>query len=388
MTSSYRFATHCVHAGARADAHGAVRPPVYNSTTFTPVANSGAGPDPAALYTRYGRNPTLYRVEHQLAALEDAEAGILFSAGMAALSSACLALGGGGIVGLGNLYGGTDELLTEQLPRLGYHTRLLIPDEMDRLDAVLAEGAGLVIVESPTNPDLAVQDLAALAEQVHARGARLLVDNTFATPVNQRPLALGADMVVHSATKYLGGHSDLTAGAALGSAELIRELDDWRRQLGQTPSPETADLLGRSLATLELRMQRHNANALYLAQRLAEHPAVARVHYPGLTTAPDHAVAARQMDGFGGMLAFDIHGDLDTASGVLDRLALFVNAPSLGGVESLATQPTLTSHGGITREQRHRRGIDDGLIRLSVGIEDPLDLLDDLCAALEAVDNN
>lgn len=386
MISSYRFATHCVHAGAQADARGAVRPPVYNSTTFTPVADIGA--DPAALYTRYGRNPTLYRLEHQLATLEGAEAGLIFSAGMATLSSTCLALGGGGIVGLGNLYGGTDELLTEQLPRLGYNTRLLIPDEMDRLDAVLAEGAGLVIVESPTNPDLAVQDLAALAEQVHARGARLLVDNTFATPVNQRPLALGADLVVHSATKYLGGHSDLTAGAALGSAELIRELDDWRRQLGQTPSPETADLLGRSLATLELRMQRHNANALYLAQRLAEHPAVARVHYPGLTTAPDHAVAARQMDGFGGMLAFDIHGDLDTASGVLDRLALFVNAPSLGGVESLATQPALTSHGGMTREQRHGRGIGDGLIRLSVGIEDPLDLLDDLCAALEAVDSN
>ncbi|MEX0607727.1 MAG: PLP-dependent aspartate aminotransferase family protein, partial [Halofilum sp. (in: g-proteobacteria)] len=242
---------------------------------------------------------------------------------------------------------------------------------------------GLVLVESPTNPDLRVQDLAALAQLAHRYGARLAVDNTFATPVNQQPLALGADLVLHSATKFLGGHSDLTAGAAMGAVDIIAELDAWRRQLGQTPSPETASLLSRSLATLEVRVERQNASALQLAEWLAVHPAVERVHYPGLMTAPDHALAERQMTGYGGMLALDVRGGLSAATAAVERLRLFLDAPSLGGVESLVTQPARTSHAGMSDAERNRRGIGDGQLRLSVGLEDPEDLRQDLEQALE-----
>ncbi|MDN3519257.1 aminotransferase class I/II-fold pyridoxal phosphate-dependent enzyme [Aquisalimonas lutea] len=388
MAEGHRFATHCVHAGALRDSHGAARPPIYNTTTFafpttSDLRSAESNPHDTALYTRYGSNPTLFAVEKQLAALEGAQAALVFGAGMAAISAACLALGRGGIVCLGNAYGGTLGLLSDQLPQLGIATRLLRPDQGDQLDALLADGYGLVIAESPTNPELSIQDLHALTAQAHRHGARLMVDNTFATPVNQRPLDLGADLVVHSATKYLGGHSDLTAGAAMGSSAVIDEVDVWRRQLGQTPAPETAALLGRSLATLHVRVREQNATALRIAEAMADHPAVERVHYPGLPSSPDHAVAARQMTGFGGMLTLDVHGSLETATRVVDGLGLFLNAPSLGGVESLATQPALTSHAGLDRGERHRRGIPDTQIRLSIGLEDAEDLIDDLVQALE-----
>lgn len=387
MSHRYRFATRCIHEGIGHDAYGAARPPVYHSTTFAP-GESGRSHDsdePAPLYTRYGRNPTLYAVERQLAATEGAETALVFGSGMAAISSACLALGRSGVVALGNCYGGTLDLLVRQLPMLGVATAALAPDEDGRLEDLLAEGHELVILESPTNPDLAVQDIEDIARRVHAHGARVIVDNTFATPVNQQPLALGADLVAHSATKFMGGHSDLTAGAVMGPGHLLAELDGWRRQLGQAPAPETAALLSRSLATLEVRVQRQNATALQLAEFLAAHSRIEHVYYPGLATARDHTIAARQMSGFGGMLAMEVQGDMATAQAVVECLELFLDAPSLGGVESLITQPARTSHAEMDPAERRHRGIADNLLRLSIGLEDPLDLQSDLEQALESI---
>lgn len=225
-------------------------------------------------------------------------------------------------------------------------------------------------------------EITAIADQIDAHGALLMVDNTFASPVNQQPLALGADLVVHSATKYLGGHSDITAGALMGAKAVIDAVWPWRKNLGTTPAPETATQLARSLRTLVVRVQAQNAAAMAVAQAMAVHPRVARVLYPGLGDFPGHALAKRQMTGFGGMLSLEIDGDGAAASAVVDRLKLFAIAPSLGGVESLATQPVTTTHNGLEPAERARRGISDAMIRLSVGLEDPQDLIDDLTQAL------
>ena len=286
------------------------------------------------------------------------------------------------MVCIGDAYGGTLELIGQQLPQLGIPTHLLLGGELERLDALLEGGAGLVFLETPTNPTLEVFDIAAIAARVHAQGALLVVDNTFASPVNQQPLALGADLVVHSATKYLGGHSDLTAGALMGPKVLIDAVWNWRKNLGSTPAPETAALLARSLRTLVVRVRAQNASALAIAQAMEGHPNVARVLYPGLASFPGHALAARQMAGFGGMLTIEVAGGGAAATAVVDRLRLFAIAPSLGGVESLATQPITTTHHGLGPEERARRGIADGMIRLSVGLEDPEDLIADLLQAL------
>lgn len=387
MSTPPRFATRCVHAGDSADAHGAAHGPVYTTTTFafdSTAALRAAGAARRPSYTREGRNPTIFAVERQLAALEEAEAALVFSAGMAAISATCLALGRNGVVGYGNLYGGTWKLLTRQLPALGIATRLVPADNPEALAAALAGGPGLLVVETPGNPDLAVHDLRALGEKARAAGVRMVVDNTFASPVNQRPLGLGADLVVHSATKYLGGHSDLTAGAAMATRDLVDELDGWRSQLGQTPAPETAALLARSLRTLAVRVERHNATAARVAAAMDAHPMIDRVLYPGLPSMPGHNVALRQMAGFGGMLAIEVAGSVDNATAMVDNLKLFLNAPSLGGVESLATLPAVTSHVDLAPEERERRGIRDNLVRLSIGLEDADDLIDDLNQALAA----
>jgi cystathionine gamma-synthase len=301
---------------------------------------------------------------------------------MAAEAALFLAHGRAGIVCIGDAYGGTLELIGQQLPLLGIPTHLLLGSELDRLDDLLAGGARLIFLETPSNPTLEVFDVAEIAARAHARGALLVVDNTFASPVNQQPLALGADLVVHSATKYLGGHSDITAGALMGPKALVDAVWPWRKNLGQTPAPETAALLARSLRTLVVRVRQQNATALAVAQAMASHPRVARVLYPGLPSFPGHALAARQMAGFGGMLTIEVAADGAAASAVVDRLKLFAIAPSLGGVESLATQPVTTTHHGLDPEERARRGITDSMVRLSIGLEDAQDLIDDLHQAL------
>lgn len=381
------LSTRCIHGGELEDAHGSPCTPLYASTTFK-FARTAALLDvieerkPGSLYTRYGLNPTLLSLEDKLAGLEGAEAAWAFSSGMAAISATFIAHGRRGIVCVGDAYGGTLELLGSQLPQLGYPTHFLPDADPQRLAEVLRQGVGLVFFETPSNPLLDILDIRAIAEVAHAHGALLAIDNTFATPVNQQPLALGADLVMHSCTKYLGGHSDLTAGAVMGSRDLLQPLRNWRKNLGSTIAPDTAHLLARSLRTLVVRVRQHNANAQAVAEALLQHPKVARVLYPGLPGFPGHALAQQQMSGFGGMLGLEIKGSGEDAARVVDRLQLIALAPSLGGVESLVTQPCTTSHHDLTPEERAQRGISDALLRLSIGLEDADDLIADLNQAL------
>jgi cystathionine beta-lyase/cystathionine gamma-synthase len=388
MTHMNGLSTRCVHAGEIRDASGSPHTPLYTSTTFAfdstaDLLDVVEGRRRGNLYTRYGLNPTILSLEEKLASLEGAEAALVFSSGMAAEAAVFLAHGRAGIVCIGDAYGGTLSLLSAQLPLLGIPTHFLLAAELGRLDALLEAGARLVFFETPTNPALEIFDIEVIAQQAHRHGALVVVDNTFASPVNQQPLRLGADLVVHSATKYLGGHSDVTAGALMGSKALVEAVWPWRTNFGQALAPETAALLARSLRTLVVRVQRQNATAAAIAEALREHPRVARVYYPGLPTFPGYAVAARQMSGFGGMVTIEIAGSGADATAVVDRLKLFAIAPSLGGVESLVTQPVTTTHHGLSAEERARRGISDAMIRLSVGLEDTEDLIRDLEQALQ-----
>lgn len=388
----FGLSTRCVHAGEpETDPQGSPNTPLYPTTTFVfPDTNSlrevVEGRRPGNLYTRFGSNPTLQSTEEKLASLEGAERALLFGSGLAAESAVFLAHGRGGVACIGDVYGGTLELLVQQLPGLGIPTHILLKDDLNQLEAVLKAGASLVFLESPANPTLQVHDIEAICRLAHKHSARVMVDNTFATPVNQQPLALGADFAVHSATKYLGGHSDITAGAVMGSADLLDSVSNWRKSLGQTPAPEIAWLLARSLRTLVVRVNRQNETAATIAGALLHHPRVARVYYPGLESAPDHALAKRQMSGFGGMLTIEVSGDADSASSMVDKLRLFAIAPSLGGVESLVSQPVYTSHFTMPAAERERRGIRGNMVRLSIGLEDCADQLADLEFALDADD--
>jgi cystathionine beta-lyase/cystathionine gamma-synthase len=381
------LATRCVHAGETADAHGSPHAPVYTTTTFKFASTADLldvveGRKAGALYTRYGMNPTILSLEQKLAALEGAQVAWAFCSGMAAETALFLTHGRPGIVCVGDAYGGTMELLAAQLPLLGIRTELLPSQELGRLDDVLARGFKLVFFETPTNPVLEIFDIHALAKLAHAHGALVAVDNTFASPVNQQPLALGADFAVHSCTKYLGGHSDLTAGALMGSQELLAPVWNWRKNLGTTIAPEIAALLARSIRSLPVRVRQQNATAGAIAQAMQRHPRIARVLYPGLPDFSGHELAKRQMSGFGGMLTIEVAGKREDATRVADRLKLFALAPSLGGVESLVTQPCTTTHHGLTPEERARRGISDSMLRLSIGLEDASDLIADLEQAL------
>lgn len=383
----HALATRAIHGSTLKDAHGSPHVPIYTTTTFAFASTADLldvvdGRKPGSLYTRYGLNPSLFALEETLASLESAELAWAFCSGMAAEAALFLTHGREGIVCIGDAYGGTLELLSSQLPLLGIPTHCLLGHELDRLDALLAGGAKLVFFETPTNPTLELFDIRAIAERAHAHGARVAVDNTFASPVNQRPLELGADFVMHSATKYLGGHSDLTAGVLAGSKELLLPVWNWRKNLGSTIAAETAALLSRSLRTLDVRVRQQNATAQAVAEAMARHPNIARVFYPGLPDFPGHALAKAQMHGFGGMVSLDVAGTGADATRVADRLRLFALAPSLGGAESLVTQPCTTTHHGLTPEERARRGISDSMLRLSIGLEDPADLIADLEQAL------
>jgi cystathionine gamma-synthase len=340
------------------------------------------GRKPGSLYTRYGLNPTIQALEAKLASLEGAEMAWAFCSGMAAEAALFFAHGREGIVCLGDAYGGTLELLGDQIGMLGTRTHLLLGSELDLAESRLADGCGLVFLETPTNPTLEVLDIRRIADMCHRHAALLAVDNTFASPVNQSPLALGADFVVHSATKYLGGHSDLTAGVLAGRKDLMMPVWAWRKNLGSMIAPETAALLSRSLRTLVVRVERQNRTARAVAEAMAKHEKVARVYFPGLPGFPGHELARAQMRGFGGMLSIEVKGGGETATRVADRLKLFALAPSLGGAESLVTQPCTTTHHGLPAEERARRGIADAMLRLSIGLEDAADLIADLEQAL------
>lgn len=382
------LSTRAIHGHTGRDAYGSPYPPVYATTTFgfdstADLLDVIEGRTRGGLYTRYGLNPTILALEETLAGLEGAQAAWAFASGMAALSALFFTHGRDGIVCVGDAYGGTLELLERQLPQLGLRTHCILGHEIGRLDALLADGVKLVFFETPTNPALDITDIRAISTLAHAHGALVAIDNTFASPVNQRPLELGADIVMHSATKYLGGHSDLTAGVLMGSKALLEPVWNWRKNLGSMLSPETAALLSRSLRTLVVRMRQHNGNAQAVAEAMARHPKIARVFYPGLPDFPGHALARAQMHGFGGMLSIEVAGSGTDATRVADRLRLIRLAPSLGGVESLVTQPCTTTHHGLSAEERARRGISDSMLRLSIGLEDADDLIADLQQALD-----
>ena len=343
----------------------------------------GAGRAPGHVYSR-NTNPTVAVFEEKMRILEGAEAATSFATGMAAISSTLFALlrPGDRVVSIRDTYGGTSRLFLEFLPRFGIEVELCETEDHEVLEEAVGEGCDLLYLETPTNPTLKVLDLERLGRAGRAADATVVVDNTFATPVNQRPLELGADLVVHSATKFLGGHSDALGGVACGRGDLIETIFRFREIQGATLAAPVAHLLIRGIKTLELRVERHNENALGLARFLQDHPKVERVFYPGLEGDPGHAVASRQMKGFGGLLSFSLPGDFDTVKRFLERLRYAHRAASLGSVGTLVGPPAVTSHVELTPEDRARLGIPESLIRCSVGIENLDDLIEDFDRAL------
>jgi len=337
----------------------------------------------------YGRNtnPTVSVFEEKVRLLEDGEAATSASTGMAAISNTLHALLAPGrrVVSVKDTYGGTSKVFTDFLPAYGIEVDLCDTTDFDEIEASIARGCDLLYLESPTNPTLKVVDLERLARAGHENGATVVVDNTFATPINQNPLALGADLVVHSATKFLGGHADALGGVVVGSRQLIERIFHYREINGATLHPMAAYLLIRGMKTLELRVERQSQSAQKIAEYLVSHSKVEAVNYPGLSSHPQYAIARRQMRGFGGMLSFSLGEDLDIVRKFLPRLQLAHAAANLGSVETIVGPPATTSHVEVPADERARLGIPEGLIRYSTGIENVDDLLADLDAALEGV---
>jgi len=377
--------TKSVHGGELSkDCHGAVTTPIFQTSTFffptdDPVTWEGKVPEGSYIYSRWG-NPTIAAVEAKLASLENAKSAVVFSSGMAAISSTLLAMlkKGDRLVSIEDLYGGTFSLMRDELPRLGVEVRMVNTTDVEAMERELKKGAGAVYLESPTNPLLKLVDLKAVAEMAHSVGAKVIMDSTFATPINQTPIDLGVDLVIHSATKYLNGHSDLIAGAVTGSKEDMERIAKKRILFGGSLDPMGAFLLMRGMKTLDVRMERHNRNALEVAKFLENHNRVERVNYPGLPSHPQHELAERQMRGFGGMVSFEVAGGRAGAEKLLRSVRLIKRATSLGGADSLVSMPLNSSHSSLTPAERERLGIRNSLVRLSVGIEDVQDIIDDL----------
>ena len=384
------LATRLIHTAEGAQPHAApLTTPIYETTTFLfdSTADLQAYIDGSTgkyLYSRYD-NPSTHALEAKLAEAEQAEAAMVFGSGMGAIASTMLGLlsAGDEVLCSAAIYGGTFHLLQSFLPRFGITARLLELDALRDPTAAIGPRTKLVWFESPINPTLRCLDIARLAGACRAAGVRSVMDSTFATPYNQQPLTLGVDLVMHSVTKYLNGHSDVTAGAVMGARALVDALLPARKLIGAMLDPAAASLVGRGLKTLEVRMERHNANALALARAFDGDRRLTRVLYPGLPSHPDHAIAAAQMRGFGGMVTIELPGGLEAAGRFFDRLQVFKRATSLGGVESLAGLPVLTSQYGWTDEQLARADVTPGMVRLSVGIETLDDLIADVDQALK-----
>jgi cystathionine gamma-lyase len=379
-TSPRGFATRAIHAGQDADpATGATVVPIYATSTYTQAA---PGQHKGYEYSRSG-NPTRTALETCLAALEGGERGLAFASGLAASTAVLATLKPGEeVVAAADLYGGTYRLLERVFKPWGLATRYTDDPSPAGFAKLIAKSTKLVWIETPTNPLLQILDIAAIAELTHKAGALLAVDNTFASPYLQQPIALGADLVVHSTTKYLGGHSDVVGGAVIGRKDLLQPIAFYQNAAGGVPGPFDAYLTLRGLKTLAVRMEKHSANARRLAAWLSEQSQVERVYYPGLSSHPGHELAKRQMRDFGGMVSIRLKGGGEAARRFLPRTKLFSLAESLGGVESLVCHPATMTHASIPADLRIARGIDDGLIRLSVGIEDADDLQEDLRQAL------
>jgi cystathionine gamma-synthase len=397
MTSDYDFSTRAVHAGElRNKPHHSLTTPIVQTSTFTfsdttdlvdfMEARMWGDETERTEYGRYG-NPTLAAAERKLADLDSGEAALLFSSGMAAVTVTLLTLlsSGSHVVMTDDCYRRTRQFITQFLDRYGVEASQVPVGDYEALEAAIRPNTRAILSESPTNPYLRVVDVPRLVDIARRHGLKSIIDSTFATPINQRPLEFGVDFVVHSATKYLGGHNDLLAGVVVGSEYMIGSLRETQGMIGAVCDPNSAYLLLRGLKTLDLRVTRQNETGLKIARFLERHPAVGCVYYPGLPSHPDYTIASQQMSGFGGVISFELNADLETTGRFIDALRIPYIGPSLGGVESLVGQVALTSYYELSSEERAQIGISDTLVRLAVGIESADDLIIDLAQALDQV---
>ncbi|MDZ4674672.1 MAG: PLP-dependent aspartate aminotransferase family protein [Gemmatimonadota bacterium] len=378
----YGQSTVAVHGEPTAHPVGSpVVTPVYQSTTFV----NPVGSEEEVRYTRYGNNPNQESLARRYARLEGSESALFLSSGMGATSLAHFGVlrPGDHLLSSKWIYGGTRALFDEEFSRLGIDVTYADPAQPRQWRKGVKKTTRALFVESPTNPLMRVLDLGPIAFAAREYGLALMVDSTFASPINFRPLEHGADVVITSATKYLNGHSDVIAGAVAGSEPFIEEVTRLMRLWGQSIDPHAAWLVERGMKTLAVRMQRHNSNGMAVAEWASEHPRVKVVHYPGLESHPDHEIAKEFLDGFGGMVGLELKGGASASERFCSRVQLFAHAPSLAGVESLVSEPRLTSHKALGPEGRRAQGIPDGFVRLSCGIEDPQDLIADLQQALD-----
>lgn len=359
-----------------------VAPPIHQTSTFV----HAPGPSDDVLYTRYGNNPNQLRLAERLARLEGAEKAIFLASGMGATALAHLAVlrPGDNLVSSDWIYGGTRKLFTEDFAQLGIDVTFVNPDKRRDWRTKMRKNSRAVFCESPVNPSMRILDLDWLSLLTREKGIPLLVDATFASPINFRPLEHGVDVVIHSVTKYLNGHTDVIAGAIAGTAVFIDEVTQRMRVWGQSIDPHCAWMIERGMKTLGVRMQRHNETGLTVATWLEEQARVKKVHYPGLASHPDHELATKTLDGYGGMVGFELSGGPKAADRFLKAIRMISHAPSLGGAESLISEPRYTSHAAMTSEQRAAAGVPDGFLRLSTGLEDAADIIADLERGLAA----
>jgi len=381
--------TVAIHGGSEPEhKSGPLATPIFQTSTFGVEDNDEQRrvTHSDRFYTRYG-NPTHTVAEKTIAELEGAEAALLFASGMGAITTTVLALvrAGDHIVAQADLYGGAMKFFSHWLPKFGIETSFVETTRAADFERVVRPNTRLMYLESPTNPTLKLVDLGRAVGIAKQHGLTTLIDNTFATPINQRPIEHGVDIVLHSATKYMAGHSDLIAGVAAGSRKLMEQVWETRTTLGGTMDPHAAFLLLRGLKTLVVRVERHNQNALRVAQFLEKHARVKRVNYPFLASHPQHALAVQQMSGGGGLLSFEVDGTAEETRRFTESLRMFALAPSLGGVDSLVTLPVVTSHAMVSPEERKQMGITEQLVRLAIGIENAEDLIADLEQALAVV---
>ncbi|MBE3579707.1 MAG: methionine gamma-lyase [Caldanaerobacter subterraneus] len=387
------FNTKAIHAGQKHDpVTGAHVTPIYQTSTFVfenvdQGARRFAGEEEGYIYTRLG-NPTVTELEEKMAVLEGGEAALATASGMAAISTVLFTLlkQGEHIVANDTLYGCTHSFLSHIVPKYGIEVTFTDLSDLSNLEKAIKPNTKVVYVETPANPTLKLVDLKGTAEIAHRAGARVVVDNTFMTPYLQRPIEHGVDIVVHSATKYIGGHGDVIAGIIVGPKDLITEMKmPYLKDIGGVISPFDAWLLLRGIKTLGLRMDRHCQNAQKVAEYLENHPMIEKVYYPGLPSHPQHELAKRQMDGFGGMISFELKGGIEAGKVLMNSVKLITLAVSLGCVDSLIQHPASMTHSPVPREERLKAGITDGLVRISVGIEDVEDIIADLDQALKKV---
>jgi cystathionine beta-lyase/cystathionine gamma-synthase len=380
-TRVFDLATLALHAGEEQhDVDTPVVQPIYQSVNFVQEVGTGEG----MRYPRYGNSPNAETVQRRIAALEGAEAAVVLSSGMGATACALLALlrPGDHLLASAWIYGGTQRLFTQEFQTFGIDVTLLDPTETRVWRRKLRKETRAIFLESPVNPTCRVLDLRPVSHFTQAEGIALVVDSTFASPVNLRPIEHGADVVIHSATKFLNGHHDVLGGVVCGTEAYIEEVRQKMMLWGQAPDPFACWLLERGLKTLDVRVRRQNENAVRIAEWCAERKEIKRVHYPGLSSHPDHDVARTLLDGFGGMMALELSGGARAAERFVRKLKLFRHAPSLGGVDSLVSEPRFSSHAHIDAEQRAKAGVPDGFLRMSIGIEGAEDLIADIEQAL------